>query len=235
MVKEQERKLFDRWQSEQKRLFFIRDGVFDEETWNAEPLKITFVLKEADWPNVNRDMCRHVLCGRSPTVWKTWNNVARWTKGLLEGGGYPRNVSEAERVRLLARVSFLNLKKAGGGRRANPKEIRKAARQDAALLREQLLLYQPDLIVCCGKGLVADVLEKEVLQRPDLFGPYLSAQDHEELDGISCFYTRFPGKERLTPAVDFCHPEWIAGGHARWQADYEKMKTLRAVLLPPVV
>lgn len=232
MIKKQQDQLFDRWQTERGYPFFVRDGVFDEDTWEAEPLKITFILKEANWQNENVPLCEWVL-NQESNPWKTWNNVARWTKALLEGGEYPRYVSREERTRLLKRVSFLNLKKTGGGRGANPKKVRQAARDDAEYIREQLLLYKPDLIVCCGKWLVADVLQKEVLQRPDLPGPFLPAQDWENWDGFPCFYTRFPGKERLTPVASFYHPEWFTGGHGQWQIFFEQMKEARAVLLPP--
>ena len=235
MIGEKQTELFDRWQSEQGYPYFIKDGVFDEKTWNGEPLKITFILKDANWPNANENLCDHVLNGHSPTIWKTWNNIARWTQALLEGGEYPWHLPEEERSRLLRRVSFLNLKKTGGGRGAKPKEIRAAAQNDAAYIREQLLLYKPDLIICCGKWLVSDILAKEVLQNPRL-SPIFPVQDREEAeDGTQNFYTRFPGKECLTPVVDFCHPEWIEGGHPRYQEDFQRMKSLRKTLLPPVL
>lgn len=230
MIKEQEKQLFQRWQSERGYPYFISDGVFDEMTWSAETLKITFVLKEANWRNGSADLCEWILKNKP---WKTWNNIARWTKALLEGGEYPRYISMEERNRLLSRVSFLNLKKVGGGSEAEPEKIRQAAYNDAIYIREQLLLYKPDMIICCGKWLVADILEKEVLQRPDLPGPALSVRDWEKLDDTPCFYTRFPGKERLTPVVSFHHPEKRYTGHAKWQEWYGQMKTVREMLLSP--
>lgn len=235
MILEKQSQLFDRWQKEQGYPFFVRDGIFDEEIWKDEPLKITFVLKEANWRSENVSLCRHILNGRSPTAWKTWNNIARWAKAILEGGEYPRYLSEEERNRLLRRVSFLNLKKVGGGRGARPREIRQAARDGAGYIREQLLLYKPDLIVCCGKWLAADILAKEALQNPAL-PPAFPVQDWECMDGgVFCYYTRFPGKERLTPVVSFCHPEWFTGGHGQWKIFFRQMKEARAILLPPVL
>lgn len=139
MIKEQEKRLFERWRTERGYPSFIADGVFDEKTWTAEPLKLTFVLKEAHWRNGNVDLCEWVL---DNTPWKTWNNIARWTKGMLEGGDYPAYLSMEERNRLLSRVSFLNLKKTGGGSRTDSRELRTYAHADAPYIREQLLLLQ---------------------------------------------------------------------------------------------
>ena len=48
MIKEQEKRLFEHWQTERGYPSFIADGVFDEKLWTAEPVKLTFVLKEAN-------------------------------------------------------------------------------------------------------------------------------------------------------------------------------------------
>ncbi len=70
---------------------------------------------------------------------------------------------------------------------------------------------------------MAEILEKAVLHRGNL-----PAQNCENLNGTSCFYTRFPGKERLTPVADFCRPERPKGGHLRYQTDFHRMKEVRA-------
>lgn len=227
-IREEENGLFDRWKKERCYDSFVRDGVFDEAVWMTQSPKITFILKEADWPGGNGNLRRNLIWEPLPQNWKTWNNVARWTKALLEGGEYPAYISEEERRSWLAEVSFLNLKKEGGGPRAKPRKIREAARKDAEFIQRQLSLYRPDLIICCGKWLVADILEKEVLRRTGL--PVLG---REEADGVPCFYTCFPGGNRLTPVVDFYHPEWFKGGHKQWRVFFEQMKSVRALLLPP--
>lgn len=230
MLQEKERNLFEDWKSRQDYESFVYDGAFDKDTWNNKQVKITFILKEVNGRNNIKDLCDWLMDPEKSGKggWKTWNNVARWTKALLEGGEYPAYISAEERRKWLAEASFLNLKKEGGRSRAEPQKIRKAAQNDAGFIQRQLSLYQPDLIICCGKRQVADILEKEVLRRTGL--PVL---DWEELDGISCFYTHIPVRDRLTPVVDFYHPEWFKGGHEQWRIFFEQMKTLRALLLPP--
>lgn len=232
-IKEREEDLFYHWQREQGYDCFIKDGIFDEEEWKGPGPKITFVLKEANRPGVSDDLCWKLVHKPHPSNWKTWNNVARWTKALLDDGEYPGCISTEERIKQLRRVSFLNLKKAGGGPGAVPEEIRKAAKADAFYIRKQLLLYEPDIIICCGKWIVADVLKKEVLEREELPGGAWPVLDREEAEQVSWFHTRLPEQEKLTPVADFYHPEWFTGGHRRWREWFGQMKALRALLLPP--
>lgn len=228
MVKEREARLFERWRAERGYSCFMTDGVFDEETWSRQRLKITFILKEANWPGGNQDLCQYLLKDSSRNAWSTWNNIARWTAALLQGEEYPEHISQEMRVEYLRKISFLNLKKVGGGSSTDHDELRKYARADALYIREQLLLYCPDIIICCGKWVVADILEREVLAGTG----GMTVQDREELDGIPVFYTRFPGKERLTPVVSFRHPQKRYTGHGQWREWYAQMKEVREVFLP---
>ena len=57
MIKETEKRLFKRWQQDKGYSSFMADGVFDENGWLAQDLKILYVLKEANWENGNEDLC----------------------------------------------------------------------------------------------------------------------------------------------------------------------------------
>lgn len=230
-IKEREEELFSQWKQVWSEPSFIEDGVFDEETWNKESYKITFVLKEPNWPiqTMTENICKSVINGRSRNHWRIWNNIARWTMALLDGAPFPDYLSREQRIAQLKRVSFLNLKKAGGDSSADMDEIRAYAFRGAGGIFRQLTLYQPDLLVCCGwdgPG-VADILEKEVLSRCGL-----PVQDREESEHISWFYTRFPGKERLTPVVDFLHPSQRGSGYGKWEEWYGWMLEVRELLIP---
>lgn len=230
-IREQEEELFRQWKQAWKEPSFIEDGVFDEDTWSSQPYKITFVLKEPNWPEETRteNICRSVMEGSNRNQWRTWNNIARWTKALLDGSPFPGALSRDQRLEQLRRVSFLNLKKAGGDGSADMDEIRSYAFQSAGSICRQLLLYRPDLLVCCGwdgPG-VADILEKEVLERCGL-----PVQDREESEHISWAYVHFPGKERLTPVVDFRHPSQRGSGYPMWEEWYEWMLEIHALLIP---
>ncbi|MGG4495652.1 hypothetical protein [Brevibacillus reuszeri] len=107
------------WKDSREYHYFAKDGVFNPKVWAQQPIKITFVLKEANWPNEDVDLVEWIMSEKSSTYWKTWNNIARWSQALLEGGEYPRKVSKSDKTRILANVSFINLKKVPGGSKAN--------------------------------------------------------------------------------------------------------------------
>lgn len=218
-LRERETRLFERWKEERNDTSFLPDGVPDEAVWNEQKVKITFVLKEANWRDGNADL-REFL--RNGGDWKTWNNVARWAQALLAGGAYPRHVSPADRSCWLSRISFLNLKKAGGGRRASSRELREYAVRDAAFLREQLSLYAPDLVVCCGWGIVAGILYQDVLPKESVSAWKKTA------NGFDFFCAQIAGKN--TPVVSFYHPQRVAS-HEVFSGWYEDMKKIGDELL----
>lgn len=223
MLKEQERQLFQRWKAEQSYSSFISDGIFDESLWAQQPVKVTFVMKEANWENGNADLCQWLLEEHKGSYWKTWNNIARWSQALLAGGEYPRRVSKADKTDWLSRVSFLNLKKVGGGRRTDNSVLREFAARDASYIREQLSLYAPDILICCGWWVVADILYQDVLPK-DALGPWQKTSG-----GFDYFRGQLGGKE--IPVVSFYHPQRIAS-HAVFEEWYEHMKKIGSELLP---
>ena len=58
---------------------------------------------------------------------------------------------------------MINLKKCFGSARASAKAVRQAARQDADRLKRQIQLYEPDIILTGGWGLVSNILHDEIL------------------------------------------------------------------------
>ena len=145
--------LLDEWYSARKNYApFIDDGVFDPETFNAQKTKILFVLKEADWngvPGQRENLCS-ILLNKDGGSWKTWNNIARWSKAILDNENYPENLSCEERHNTLRRIAAINLKKQAGGAYANGKSLIDFATNDADFLKRQIDEIAPDIIIGCG-------------------------------------------------------------------------------------
>jgi hypothetical protein len=127
----------------------VEEGVY----WR-QPQRIVYLLKEV---NVTEgedpwDLASFLLeAKRGPT----WNMVAYWTFGLLNG--LPRWVdvpkaNEDFRRQWLRRIAVINLNKAGGGESSDRRSLREIAARDADLLREQLALLDPSVVVCGGTG-----------------------------------------------------------------------------------
>ncbi len=223
-LRKKEDELFERWKIESDYKSFIKDGVFKPDQWKVEPYKITFILKEANWEGGNVDLKEWLLSEESQTYWKTWNNVVRWTKAILEGGEYPKYISKADKTFWLSKISFINLKKVGGDSVAENNTIREYAIRDSKLILEQLNIYKPDFIVCCGRGngKNADLLYEEILTDKSSW--------QEPIDGFNYFYTQFKGKEKTTPVISFYHPQRIAS-HQTYENWYNSMKKIASILV----
>lgn len=226
-ITEREADMFTRWKSERNYQSFVKDGVFDEKTWSGETLKITFVLKDPNWPGGSGDLRENLRNHSSEGHWKTWDNIARWAQALLKGGEFHvARFTHEERWALLRRISAMNIKKVGGGGSVRDSVIREYAKQDWEFLQEQLCLYLPDIVVCCGP------VVWKALSR-DIFPPAkLPVQDWEDGGEWKCFYTKFPPKERLTPVLCFRHPQMRCSKETV-PALFRQVKDVRALLLPP--
>lgn len=161
-IEEQENALFERWAK--KRPDLVRDGVVNEQVYFASAPRTMFVLKEANhdpksgtWNDL-RPFLREGACST------TWDNVVRWTCAARE----PRHdfrwqevapVSKDDRIAVLSTICAVNLKKTPGRGSAVWEDVVRIAHEDATLLLEQITLYDPQLVICCGTGeLFAGVL-----------------------------------------------------------------------------
>lgn len=218
MLKEKESELFKRWRSERGYKYFISDGIFDEVEWNKQGIKILFVLKEANWENGNVDLCEYLLSETGSTYWKTWNNIARWIKAILISGEYPRSVSKSDKSFWLRKVAAMNLKKVGGDSVAEDETIYSYALSDKQYLKEQICLYNPDIIICCGRGegKNADILYDIVFDNGEVSEWQTPLTDTK----YNYFFWHIKGKK--IPVVSFYHPQ-MRGGHALFEKRYNEM------------
>lgn len=215
MMKEMEKQLFETWKKDRAYDSFLEDGLFDEQEWKKQAVKILYVLKEANWENGNTDLCEYLLSEKSSTYWKTWNNIVRWTQALRGGGPYQYEVTKRDKTNCLRTIAALNIKKVGGDGRADDKEISQFGKRDAAFINRQIELYQPDIIICCGrgKGKNADILHDFVL--PNKSAWQLPIGKYNYFLG-----TLSTGK--TIPVVSFRHPQ-IWGGHDTLKKYYNEM------------
>lgn len=166
-IKEKEEILFDKLKSQNSAI--ITDGIVDENQYLSSKYKILYVMKEVnggkDWD------LREFLYqgGRS----QTWDNVARWTQGILNlDKDYSweelSENNEKRREIYLKKIGSINLKKTGGGYTSVDKEISKAARENREILKNQVNIYNPDIIICCGTAgnFVNSILDPKEIKWP---------------------------------------------------------------------
>lgn len=214
MIKEMEKQLFEEWKQNRSYDSFMEDGLFDEQEWENQTTKILYVLKEANWENGNTDLCNYLLSEKSPTYWKTWNNIVRWTQAIRGGGPYQRTVTKKDKTNCLRTIAALNIKKVGGDALANDEEIRLFGIKDAAFINRQIELYQPDIIICCGRGSGknADILYNHVFQ---------NVSKWEHINKYNYFLATL-NTGKTIPVVSFRHPQ-IRGGHLAFMKYYNDM------------
>ena len=156
--------LFEEW----KRLLahpseaFVPDGAVCAETYESTWPRIVFLLKEVNDPGGGDWDLRDFLRGGGR--WQTWNNVTRWTEGIL---ALPEirpwrdleYIDENARIHALKKIAAVNIKKTPGGGAADVDGLRAFARANREFLRRQLDLYRPDVIVGCGSDVSAVLFE----------------------------------------------------------------------------
>lgn len=136
---------------------FNTDGNVDYERWAALPdgKHIVVLLKETN--ALSGSLVDFLSHGGSKTYYRTWNNVARWTNMVLNGT-YWEFVPKSALDDMVKNVAVINLKKCSGSARASAK----AVWQDANRLKRQIQLYEPDIILTGGWGLVSNILHDEI-------------------------------------------------------------------------
>ena len=187
-IREKEQELFQRFS------VAVPDGIVDENQYFSPetPYRIAYVLKEVNGKGVSdlREFLREG--GRR----QSWNMIARWTEAILtlpqeRAWNDWENYSDDRRKTWLRKICAVNLKKTPGKYIANQQDIAKAAQENRALLQEQLWLYQPNIIICCGTA--ADFC-KVCFPQQDL--PW-------EMTSRGIWYVRFPNQILIA----YSHPE----------------------------
>jgi len=116
---------------------------------------------------------RELALTNSPA--QTWNNVARWTFGILHLPEkipwklLPDRCDLSFRSEWLRNIVAVNINKTGGGSSSNPANLTEFLRSNRNELRQQLQLYVPNFTICCGTGeYLTDLLEPSELGKWDM-------------------------------------------------------------------
>lgn len=197
-------RLFDRWRSRYAACsgHFIRDGVVgsDESCWSDAKTKVLFLLKDCNDPEDKLSECGHDLCEllRLPEI-HTWPNMAfaytigRWAYGiqhstLNEAAPFDDADDRANRKKALHCSAVVNLKKIAGCAQSKPKDLEQSVKADGDLLREQLGILNPQVVICGGTAKFVNILIPDLNLRPYSF---------KRLGGriwLSCVHPSIPGK-----------------------------------------
>ncbi len=159
MIKK-EKILFEKWRK--KRINLIEDGIVDEESYKNSNIKILYLLKEVnDITDKSWSLTKFLRDGGRA---QTWNNIARWTRGIRNLDKEMswvdlEKITDKDRKEYLKSICAVNVKKETGRNVTNIKELEKYRKEDSELIKEQIEIYKPDLIICCGVNFIDETLE----------------------------------------------------------------------------
>lgn len=224
--------LLDKWKNECCFDAFIRDGIVDSDYY--ENPHILYVLRDMNCQS-EQDLCNELRCNGSG--WKTWNNIGRWTKALLDGNEeYPRDMSTNKRVEQLKRIAVMNLKKEGGTSRTKGKELLESVQSQHERIFDEICLCNPNIIICCGltaSGITgnATLLKNFVLPISTEWESFHSRTFNRDW---WYYFTEINGKQ--IPVISFCHPQVTSlegfRGHEKLFAPlYKDMLYIRELFL----
>ncbi len=123
---------------------FIKDGIVDYETFNKQPLKILWILKEAN--NYKGDLREFY---KNPTVYSKWK--ATYLSVLQVSSGLLYNNNDFDSLKfdtdVFRKIALININKAGGGSRANWKGLIDKYQLFKGLIIQQMRLINPDVVI----------------------------------------------------------------------------------------
>ena len=216
-MKEQEQELFAKWKGTEKegwkRKKFIPDGIVDVQSYLDSKIKVLYILKETNG-FIEGGLAKYLKGGGRAS---TWNNVTRWQYGITNiykdiRWGEIETISNETRKSQLKNIAIMNLKKEPGEEKAVSKQIWNYALEDKDLLKEQIQIYSPDVIICCGTG---DIVKKlELIKK---FNKW-----EKSSYGVSYYQS----KDQII--IDYYHPAYY--GESPKKLFYPLYKTLKEIL-----
>ncbi len=204
-ITEQENTLFKKWMQKENRRPFIKDGSPSPESYIKQKKHILFILKDANFglSEEEQENCNHenkdfydqrLELRDNPNQW--WQKVSNWCVPILHPALKWEEVkqkSSKELIKSLAPFAFMQLKKNAGGGSVETAKLWKTAEDNKSEIKEQIAIYQPDFIVCCGVG---EIVYKEVF----------SGEEKLKYTPNGVGYWDVLIKNHNTHIIDFCHP-----------------------------
>lgn len=236
------------WKEHREYSAFIQDGIVDLETFCREDKKLLFILRDMNHSSGDYSLVDDLYDHGSG--YKTWNNVARWIIALLDGQqNYPRDISTKQRTTQLRRVAVMNIKKEGGCNRAYREQLANAIEQDREYILNQIYMYQPDMIICCGFSSSSLIGNADLLRTGDekynISGVFAEKElldyswetfDSQYFDNHKWWYYYVNLDNRKIPLLSYCHPQTTNMSGKRGHEDlfeplYRDMLLLREKIL----
>lgn len=147
------------------------DGITSVEEYQKAPVKILWILKEANngdeenpiffhQRDFHKDITKQNREGKNYPWWNTYNNILYASYGILHNEVYKdfngmedvdTKTATIDNEYVLSRIAFINVKKGSGGKSSNSNTITKSYLENKEVLLEQIRGISPDVIINCSK------------------------------------------------------------------------------------
>jgi len=149
----------------------IPDGIVDLEKYNNSPIKLLWILKEVNSENDTdewdlRDALKDLKTkdGMKKGWKKTYLPVIYTSYGIIHNIKWDDSDSiykNPDMVDTLKEIAVVNVKKFPGKSVANLEQLQKSYKQQKEILKEQIEVYKPDIIVCGG---TFDIIKNDIIK-----------------------------------------------------------------------
>jgi len=199
--------------NDQQKKKLVRGGVVCEQIYISGKLRLVFILKDPgvtgpwSWFQEMSEQIKSIKNRGTFDGHAGWQKTARplgiWSYAIHHNfPTYKQTNDNKKAAEGLMYPGMTNLKKTPGkSNRSNRHEVEKEARRTSRLLRQELNVMDPDIIICCGRhwvyDLVTDILgfpeeNHHILASREKFSYSLGRLKHKKL--------------RKVIIIDFYHP-----------------------------
>ena len=116
-----------------------------------------------------------------------------------------KSINKADRIKYLAPIAAINLKKTPGSASSDYRIIRDFVREDKAYIIDELKAIDPEIIICCGTG---DIFIEEILDKNASDFKKVKDNDASDFEKVNdnddLFYYWYNDKL----IVKYRHPQW---------------------------
>jgi hypothetical protein len=202
-----------------------RDGVPRPDIYLAQPVRVVFVFRE---PNLGKPYARDMRAELRDPLFRATREVALFAHAVvhaLNGADlktsyqeFQASLRKGQRPHdVLLRFGYMQIKKVGGGA-SKPAEIERHARTYGPHLKNQLLLYEPHVVVGCGRGpgSPARLLQECVFSE--------RAERRESKSGLT--WWRYPSRARTVALLEADSPSARGSAADRYRRLAEAFREL---------
>lgn len=213
MVTDKEKELnelFDKWESIHRKNGyerFIQDGIVSPKTWETQTTpKVCFFLKEA---YTKQDKYNLVNDLHNNNPWTMWRKVAIWTQaihnafyGMVE---YNDSVIRENEKQAIECISVVNIKKSNGQKHSDYEDLKKYAEEDNVMLKQELEIINPDIILCGNNISLLKLVLGEELQNEDTWDNMIAKWKNTLVIDYYHPAVQYPNRVNYYALTSICH------------------------------